>query len=351
MIEFLASEPDFKHQQAMRERIDYLPLNIQRLKLQPIPWPVGLKPTPVLQVPYPKIGSPLPNNLKGKKIDAVIVTWTVAEALALSDVLTPTFRSNEHWYDYTSNWATFEPLIRNGAPAKESRCLGKYFFTTIGEKLVLCFKSELHMSQDGPQLPVLELFKQIVAETQTPLILSVGTAGGIGDVETLGDVIVPQTVKFDCKREFKNAPFVGTSYNPTVSYSPRAIVHELIDANVVNLPAAKRNPRIYQTPITGIAPMDVVTTDFFGFDTAENFYGLKGIGAAVEMGDAVLGLAISEISNPPKWGICRNVSDPQIPNTGTIQDQDKIAGQIYTKYGYWTSLNSSIAAWAIITQA
>lgn len=38
---------------------------------------------------------------------------------------------------------------------------------------------------------------------------------------------------------------------------------------------------------------DVVTTDFFAYDDTENTFGLQSFGAAVEMGDAVLGMVIS----------------------------------------------------------
>src|SRR6185295_8774174 len=54
----------------------------------------------------------------------------------------------------------------------------------------------------------------------------------------------------------------------------------------------------------------MLTTDFFEFGTSKNNLQLQG--AAVEMGDAVLGLVSSEMPNPPKWAVIRNLSDPQI---------------------------------------
>jgi len=94
----------------------------------------------------------------------------------------------------------------------------------------------------------------------------------------------------------------------------------------------------------------VVTTDFFAFDTADNEYKLRGLGAAVEMGDVVLGLVCKEdlADNAPDWLAIRNASDPQIEGDLPPYEQKKKAAQIYERYGYWTSVGSAIAAWAVI---
>lgn len=92
-----------------------------------------------------------------------------------------------------------------------------------------------------------------------------------------------------------------------------------------------------------------MTTDFFGFDTSDNHYGLRGLGAVSEMGDAVLGLVATQIGDDaPRWVAVRNVSDPQIKAEGTIQDQAKLAAQIYKGYGRWSSVCSAIVCWALI---
>ena len=67
----------------------------------------------------------------------------------------------------------------------------------------------------------------------------------------------------------------------------------------------------------------ILTTDYFEFGTSLNH--LEKEGCAVEMGDAVLGLAIEErkaSGKPtPNWAIVRNCSDPQI--NGLLKDQPK----------------------------
>jgi hypothetical protein len=95
---------------------------------------------------------------------------------------------------------------------------------------------------------------------------------------------------------------------------------------------------------------DVVTTDFFAFDDSSNTFGLQGLGAAVEMGDAVLGMVIQELgASAPRWAAIRNASDPQIDDSGlTIQQAANKAGQIYEKFGYWTTIPSAITCWATV---
>ena len=54
----------------------------------------------------------------------------------------------------------------------------------------------------------------------------------------------------------------------------------------------------------------ILTTDYFEYGTSANH--LDQEGAGVEMGDAALGLACSELQHPPKWAVVRNMSDPVI---------------------------------------
>src|SRR5262249_6412117 len=105
------------------------------------------------------------------------------------------------------------------------RRLASYMPTVIGDHSVLCVKSELHLNQDGisekdaqgkttgfATLPVKDLFKQIIAETQCNLILTVGTAGSVTNDFGLGDVVVTRAARFRCHQEFRNEPFNGKRY-------------------------------------------------------------------------------------------------------------------------------------------
>jgi nucleoside phosphorylase len=254
---------------------------------RPIPWPEGKAP-----VPAPLARTPVP-NAKLPACDYVIVTWTVEEARCLADTLTPGYASQTDWYPYTHNFASkFVPLIRDGAPALESKRLASWFPTKIAGKPVLCMKSELHLSQDGPKMPIALLWQQIIAETGCKLIITTGTAGGIGAKVELGDVVVAESVRFDCMSAFKSEPFHASSYpcSKLVKTSLSGIA-PLFAANADHLPAAPRPPMVIAAVKSGQSPPIVVTTDFFAFDDSANTFHLQGLGAEMDCGAQCLGSA------------------------------------------------------------
>jgi hypothetical protein len=319
---------------------------MSRTARDPIPWPAGKVPTPTPLPSPPGKDAPLP------QFDYVIVTWTVEEAKCLADTLTPGRTSKTDWYEYAHNFESdFVPLIRHGAPALQSRRLGIWFPTEIVGKRVACFKSDLHMSQDGAKLPILKLWQQLITEARPKLIITTGTAGGIGGAIELGDAVIAGHVRFDCLQEFKNAPFHASIYTCSqLSATSQSVAMQLCKANAGHLPSASRPPKIFTTPEAGVSPLNVVTTDFFAFDDSNNDYKLQGLGAAVEMGDATLGMAIEEIgSGAPHWAAVRNASDPQIDAQGlTLKEVGIKAAQIYERFGYWTTISSAIACWGLI---
>ncbi len=359
---------------------------------QPQPWPDGEEPDP---------GDPLP------RADVLVITWTVAEHEALADVLTPGFGRNT-WSRYTRRFDThYRPLIRNGAPALRAGRLGSYFRTRIEGRLLVVFKSELHLNQDGRRtgdgtatLPVKDMFHQLIEEVQPELVITVGTAGatfppqGSSNVEgqacpphELGDVIITRGAKFRLQREFANEAFARASYrciNFTIPTRRLDDARTLLHVHAAKLvePAFGPPHTKYDWPLGGpiagfanapdfkIDGRDfpefhpILTTDFFEFGTSRN--GLEREGSGVEMGDAVLGLVAQEINaaggTPPKWLVVRNASDPQIngglPNRETpgippelrrgLDMQAHWAVWYYETYGYWTSVNSAIAVWAMV---
>lgn len=68
------------------------------------------------------------------------------------------------------------------------------------------------------------------------------------------------------------------------------------------------------------------------------------------MGDAVLGLVIQQLGPAaPKWVSVRNASYPQIDSAGlTEKDAATKAAQIYERFGYWTTISSAVASWALV---
>lgn len=367
-----------------------------------LPWPDGLRPQPQpwSAADRPGAEDPLP------RADVLVVTWTVAEWRALADVLSPGHPARS-WQHYRRRYTDhYVPKIRHGAPALANGRLGSYFRTKIGDTSLILFKSELHLNQDGittapgkATLPVRDLFRQLIEEARPRLVITVGTAGAtfppgktvlIGEMDCsphqLGDVVITRGAKFRLTREFANEDFADTAYRCEGFAIPedRLTASGALLAKYANMlsepgfgpphtgydwPEGKVAPGFANQPDFKIDGRDfpafhpILTTDFFEFGTSHNK--LEQIGSGVEMGDAVLGLVVEDLKAAgqpaPDWLVIRNASDPQInaalPNHSTpgvpatlrraLDMQAHWAVWYYETYGYWTSVNSAIAVWAM----
>jgi nucleoside phosphorylase len=355
-------------------------------------FPAGLAPVPTPLTPKPKMDAPLP------QADILVITWTVAEQNALADVLTPGYTRNA-WYRYTHRYEShFLPLIRTGnptdPPSRVNKRLGSWFPVNIGSLKVICFKSELHLNQDGiwlnengtpadkktgyATLPVKDLFEQLIKEIKPSHVITTGTAGAVYLEHGLGDVVVTRGAKFRLTDEFSKEPYNGIGISGA-QYKSNWVVPEKFFSKAEEMMAGfKKNlvEPLFTTPTKrfekDIKPVKawandarirqdgknempefhpIVSTDFFEFGTSKNKMDEEG--AAVEMGDAVLGLVCEEMQNPPQWLVIRNISDPQInaelpDKPAMLNMQTHWAVWYYEKYGYWTSVNSALVTWAVI---
>lgn len=305
----------------------------------PIPWPAGFAPTTCASSAVDT--DPLP------RADVLVVTYTVAEGQALADVLTPGVESSG-WTSYRNNWPALKALVRFPGPSLHSDRAGIWAVTQIGDLRVVLVKSDLHPSTDGPKLPMVNLWQQMIHQVKPKLVITTGTAGGIGATTNLGDVIVSPKVRWDATTKFKSEPWAKKTYTSRngkkliTSAAPQLeVAQQLFTANAGHLPAG---------PSPVVVHGDVITTDFFAFDDSSDHYGLRAYDSsagAVEMDDAALGLACTQISHRPAWVSVRNASDPQM-NESTLKIEDKAAAAIYRKYGYWTTVNSAVVCWSLI---
>ena len=317
----------------------------------PVPWPQGHAPT-AAPLPQPPAESDDLGRFRG--YDAVVVTWTAAEAAALAALFTPDFLP-ARWYEYRPNVSDYIPLVTGArAPfndqtadmARYFHSLGLYMPCNIGGARVLLFKSGLHLAYDGPATPVRRLMIEIVQTVQPKVMITTGTGGAIGADVLLGDVVVAAQTRFDCTTQFKNEPWAQASY-PTAAPPAgalAAITPDLTHVNASRIPGARREPKIW----SGDQQATVVTTDLFAFDDSTDFYKLQGLGRACDMGDAMVGNAMQACPGVD-WYAVRNASDPQIANPdGDITEANHKAGQIYAEWGAFTTAASAIASWAII---
>ena len=314
--------------------------------LAPIPFSQGL--TPKVQTIRRSESDPLPRG------DILVVTWTSAEKEALADVLSPGHQYSD-WINYTEQWATYESQLTGRSPAREQHCLGSYAVVTIGPKRVVLFGSNLHLATDSDSAPIVALWTQMVREVGPELVITTGTAGGIGSSEQLGDVFICNSAKFNCTKAFKDKPWAQQRFEQDEHVQPSIGANLLFaQANLIPVNSDRLTPSGLITRPTAIwsSSGDVETVDYFGFDDTDDSYGIVADDSAAkveEMDDATLPLALSAMVNPPPWLSIRCASDPMVPSSiGDLEAQSKWAGAIYSKYGYDTTVCSALAVWGVI---
>lgn len=283
-------------------------------------------------------GDPLP------KADVLIVTYTMAEAMALADILTPGLQSKD-WTLYKNGWPAIKKLIEGDrAPSLFSKAAGAWALITIGTVRVIVMKSDLHPATDGPNLPVATAWKQWVEQAQPKLVITTGTAGAVQGTTQLGDVVVTGNVKWDCKTRFKDAKFAGQAYTSAAAIDPATFTQAtaFLQQTAASLPNLTRAPKIW---LDGTDPVTCVSTDYFAFDDVADTFGLRAYdptARVVEMDDAAAAYAIGDTV---PWLSIRNASDPQM-NGASERSEAKQAAQIYTHWGQVTSWGSVVTCWA-----
>lgn len=367
------ANPEVQVDPYIEQIIDYNPLDedaveslgegvslLTRHEIKQIPWPSGLAPTIDKSFSFKGTNAELP------QADFVIFTWTSAEANAMAEAMTPGIwamppkGAASGWYEYTNQWSKYAGRFTRTSPALEEPYIAKYMPICIDGRKVLLVKSNFHMARDNASMPVKDMFKQVIEQTKPKLVITSGTSGAIGSKFILGDVMVTNAARFKLDGTFKNAPFNRNTFTSAYTIPANgklAKLAPLIAPNEPRIKAAhtdypndvlsfKRSPQIF-TPATPRSqtgePPVIVTTDKFEYDTKQNSFKLQGKGSMVEMGDAVLGLAVSEMGNPVKWLAIRNASDPQMSTKDS-----RTSSSIYKQFGYWTSIVSTLAAWACV---
>jgi hypothetical protein len=315
-----------------------------------IPWPAGLEPQPATHVPA---GETLP------EADVLIVTWTTDEGRALSHVLSPGHESHlptnsspaeagmSYWKPYTKNFDAIAAHMKRGCPAVVNKRLGTYWTTKIGARKVTLFKSESHMSRDGARdlatTPNRLVWRQIIEDCKPKLVITTGTAGGIGAQMQVGDVVVSRYVTFDPGGQAPHLePFACANEPPTQRLAEAS---GLFAANAKFLPASNTHPP--QIVHSAASAEGVVTTRGFQYDDTANTFHLKGKGDVCEMGDAVLGYVCKQLgSSAPNYAVVRNASDPEVDSNDP--HAPALANYIYEHFGRWSSVCSAIVCWSIV---
>ncbi len=321
------------------------------------------------------------------KADFVVITWTLAEWAALNhvfcgfqskleveDISKKCEEPNKYghkmevwandWIPYVDGFESIVPYLeslrtnKKTPPSLISMCWGYYKMVSVNGKSILLIKSNMHLSTDGSNFPLIQFVEKICKESQPKLLLTIGTAGAVIPETALGSVIISNQAVFDLRKDINrenplNKKTVLSDWIPIEKYLKHA---ESIFFQVKGLPIYPISPQYpadeviapYEpdSKIYNKTPDPVITTDSFLYGTTTDRYGLVDQGCIVEMDDALVGYACNNNSVP--FGIVRNASDPVMDGRLPEKMQGNWSGYIYEEVGLFTSYNGALTSWALI---
>jgi len=186
-------------------------LSSAELLPDPVPWPSGFAPTPA---PLSVAPGEKDDLTRFQGYDAIIMTWTVAEATTLATLMTPGYPITK-WYQYRHNVQDYIPLVTGKDSAFNDQqssmyyhSLGLYFPCKIGNANVLLFKSGLHLDDDGPQVPVSKLIAEIANAVSRASSLQPGPAEGSARAWHLAMLLLRVLRDLTARRSSRKSPGV-----------------------------------------------------------------------------------------------------------------------------------------------
>ena len=322
-----------------------------------------------------QVGQQAPSLLKtpaGKlpKASAVVITWASAEWAAMEHVFCssgtamPYSNRNEGSW---SGWEKYDSNLAANAPQGWSYW-GYYRLVQIAGKPVLLFKSNTHLDWPGKNY-LEEMVKLIIEKVQPSLVLSIGTAGGGMTRDHVGTVrAVSAGTMYESGAQPSQWPDYSNAWKagettlrkpgfakllfpiPTTASDLQALCSQFnqhygsnyplsqLDPNGLNMGDA--SPQINDQ--TGGA-VSLLTTSTFVVGTTAGTYNQY---ACIEMDDAIIAQACKSAGTA--FGFVRNVSDPVQNAALPSKAQGNWGSTIYDAYGFYTSYNGALAAWAIL---
>jgi hypothetical protein len=234
--------------------------------------------------------------------------------------------------------------------------------------VVLLFKSNTRLDWPGATF-LTALIKLIVADVKPGLILSIGTAGGAKPQDHIGTVrAVSAGALFESKKpasswpEYKNgwtangATLANANFKQLLFPVPtkasdletlcsqfnqqyhKAYTLSELDPDGLNL--GDPTPQIDNQ--TGGGASLLTASTFLVGTTAGTYQNYT----AIEMDDAVIAEACA--GSGAAFGFVRNLSDPAQSAALPPKDQGNWGGAVYDQYGFYTSYNGAVAAWAML---
>lgn len=330
---------------------------------------------PLPPVNYGSLGKQPPKPLPTPKdklppASAVVISWTDAEWAGMNQVfcagtapLPYSTRTRSSW----KGWQRYAANMPSGHFSQWSYW-GEMFLVEIGGKPVLLLKSNTHLDHPGAKY-LEQMIQRLIAEVKPQLILSTGTAGGAVPTDHIGTVraVSAGTLyestqppnkwpEYKCgwkcnpallsDAKFKKLLFpVPTTITDLNTLCAQFNAHYKTNYTLTQLDPDKLNfgtavPQIENQ--TGGGTSLLTTSTFVVATTAGNFKNFT----SVEMDDAIIGETCK--AGGTNFGFVRNISDPVQAAGLPPKVQGNWGSAVYDVYGFYTSYNGALAAWAML---
>ncbi len=311
--------------------------------------------------------------------DSVIMTWTDAEWAALDHVFCasesplPNRESStgsdapwrRSWEPFRRGWDAIAPSLPAKAPSRIAKAWGSWRMVRFPDtgRTALLFKSDMHLTTDGPAVPLRQLVTLLSEECRPEMLITTGTSGGARLGDPIGSVVLTPSARFRLTGSYANLPFNGKEFS----------ARSAPDAEEV----AKMSPLLFETPVDQqdledlaaqvqgydlaqlenaaiepghIAPGARVTSDPALTDNAyaaATTDGAYDAYACLEMDDAVIAMICA--GRGQEFAVVRNISDPVL-NPGIPDDVlQHWSYLVYHTYGLYTSFNGALCAWSLVS--
>ncbi len=302
--------------------------------------------------------------------DAIVLTWANAEWAALQHVFCGSGSTMPYAKRTTGSWSGWNKYsagLPSSAPSGWT-FWGEWRLVQIADATVMLFKSNTHLDWPG-QTYLADLIKLLIQDVKPGLILSVGTAGGAQTGDHVGTVrAVSAGTLYEQNTAAASWPVYRNSWSavdtllnnpgfgslllpiPTTATDLQSLCTQFNRYYKTSFSLAELDPDGLNSgdPSPGIhdqtgGAISLLTTPTFVVGTTAGDYASY---VCIEMDDAVIGEVCGAAG--VAFGFVRNISDPVQSASLSAEVQGNWGSTIYDAYGFYTSYNGALAAWAML---
>lgn len=354
-------------------------------ELPPLPvidWAaIGASAPEVVDLGSPSKDTPLPDA------DVVVMTWTNAEWAAFDHVFVNSGTEARSWDEaFQKHWHW---RAKPGESDDGFHLWGYYRMVRITDaggttRKVLLFKANAHLAYAPYAEGLMQMVELLCAETGCARLMSIGTAGGATLEDKLGDSVLTNSGTVKVEKPQNTALGIDGKTVTCDTWDPATALFGEIEkkllfrlSDVVTrdwldylLTSAINDPEHGDPSWRGKYTVDdMMNAAMEGLDhprglnkrgvplLSTDYYFIASHGdsdqySTLEMDDAVVGLQAQKMG--VEFAFLRNISDPVVPDNTCAGDpipsglRENWSSQIYSHYGFYSSMNGALLAWATL---